>query len=1342
MSPQSERSIRLEVILSSSQPQLLEGLDIWLHLGLLSDAQVKQLCQTYLTCPLPQQVPVAKIPTPTPVAVATKARPARVAEPEAPPSKLKQIWDSLIAELSVRWLLFLGVFMVVVSSGLLAATQWEKFPAFGQYGVLLTYTLIFWGVSFWAGKQRNLQLTAQTLQLVTLFLVPVNFWAMDGFRLWGNPLEWLTVAIASAILTGIILVLLKTHSRRLAYLTPINYLALCYLHWGWGLARFSLVAVYLGIIGTAILLIWRYGMKRKEEGDKTSTSISASSQQSTKTNIGIVVYALTVLLVRAIFTNYVEITQLGLAIAICGWLCVWLSLQRPSPLSFAPPFSQGSWEGIGGVLLLLGWVVSVGSDPSWQAIAVSGLGLWFFANRLQRFWLVIDLTAILAIGLQAIWLFWRAVPSSLREQLFHIAINLTNAQDAPYALLSVALFPYVICVVILSDWLYRRQKIDLAEFTEAIALAFGLILTGVGLFNDLLRSINLLASTITLAIVNQRRPRTNLVYLTHVTGIIAVISAIDYLLPNLHEESWALILLVLMVGEWGFSVFALQIERKRQQENSRSEEGENPLPISSRNTIISLQHWQNSAWYIGLSLAALSYLLFTVDIESDSIWKLAWLTSPVSLTLVASQNETSRKELATKLSIGGLVLAQLLTLHIPDTRLVSLGIATGLMLVNTRYWQNILAAIITIGFGLLLYGFTLWEGIPGFDKFALSNWLLAFAIALNVLWLLRHTLVWRFQRRGVNVDPSPTPPLPGEGLSDSPSPTPLFKGGRGVRFPLTIEQIYAKASDGWAIGLSVFELSLITTHSLVLYFGYAPASVTVLISVIITWLGLAYRTWQQPNNWGIYLLGWGLELFTAEMLGVVGRSLVNLSIANIALGLITQLLGDWWRRRVGTNNFYNSFHVIPVLYGILAAGLRWGFFSNWSGLTTVGIALIAIGVGRRSRKLKPLVFLGLLGISVSAYEILFYQLSLLSGGGLGDGLIAMAALGTSIMYVYRVLSPWLLTYLNISLEELKIVAHLHWAWSSFLLISASLNPIKSSILVGLATGIFLIRYAIFQGRNHPKQSIAEIWIYLGIAEIFAMRLYWMNTPIAQLFADPLVPWRAAIATLPAIFIYLLPWENWGWPKRPWQVAAFVWPLVMILETSLVIHPTALLIVAGFYILLAQFQRQIRFTYLSALLIDWALWRWLSDLRFTNALWYVIPLGLSLLYIAQVDPDLKLPAQKESRHNLRLLAVGTICFVSLWTEQWTGLVSGTIAILVIFAGLALRIRAFLYMGTIAFLINATVQLVILNNIYSFLKWLIGLIVGILFIWIAATFETRREQIITLLRNWINELQNWE
>lgn len=72
-------------------------------------------------------------------------------------------------------MLFSEVFLVVLSSSVLAASQWEKFPGIGQYGVLLNYTLNFKGFTFWAGEQANLKLIAQTLLIVTLLLVPVNF---------------------------------------------------------------------------------------------------------------------------------------------------------------------------------------------------------------------------------------------------------------------------------------------------------------------------------------------------------------------------------------------------------------------------------------------------------------------------------------------------------------------------------------------------------------------------------------------------------------------------------------------------------------------------------------------------------------------------------------------------------------------------------------------------------------------------------------------------------------------------------------------------------------------------------------------------------------------------------------------------------------------------------------------------------------------------------------------------------------------------------------------------------------------------------------------------------------
>ncbi|NJS42066.1 hypothetical protein HC766_07495 [Candidatus Gracilibacteria bacterium] len=171
---------------------------------MLSDTEVKQLCRQYLVCQLeeqkadratteelapagisPQKVPALSTPATLPSTANSVAIPEKI---DRPPNFIVQMLNSLIAEISIVWLLFLGVFMVVVSSGVLAASQWERFPAAGQYGVLLAYTLIFWAIGSWANKQQNLQLTAQTLQGVTLLLVPYQFLG-DGY-FWIVAVSW------------------------------------------------------------------------------------------------------------------------------------------------------------------------------------------------------------------------------------------------------------------------------------------------------------------------------------------------------------------------------------------------------------------------------------------------------------------------------------------------------------------------------------------------------------------------------------------------------------------------------------------------------------------------------------------------------------------------------------------------------------------------------------------------------------------------------------------------------------------------------------------------------------------------------------------------------------------------------------------------------------------------------------------------------------------------------------------------------------------------------------------------------------------------------------------------
>ncbi|WP_421656708.1 hypothetical protein [Leptothermofonsia sp. ETS-13] len=242
MASSPERPIILELVVRSAHPSLLEGLDVWLQLGLLSDEVVRQICQEQLSCPLRQSVAITVEPEEAFIDPFSEPASPPLEEPAVvrPNSWLTQMMQSFMAEISVVWLLFLGVFMVVVSSGVLAATQWRNFSSIGQYLILLSYTLAFWVASILTRRRSALHLTSRMLQITTLLIIPVNFWMMDGFRLLSSPLGLVVAAIAAFSLTAITLHLLTPTSSESGntWLTAGTAIALSWLHWGWGWASF------------------------------------------------------------------------------------------------------------------------------------------------------------------------------------------------------------------------------------------------------------------------------------------------------------------------------------------------------------------------------------------------------------------------------------------------------------------------------------------------------------------------------------------------------------------------------------------------------------------------------------------------------------------------------------------------------------------------------------------------------------------------------------------------------------------------------------------------------------------------------------------------------------------------------------------------------------------------------------------------------------------------------------------------------------------------------------------------------------------------------------------------
>lgn len=1532
MSSPGSRLNQIEFRVAATHPELLAGLDIWLRLGLLSDAQVKELCRLYLVCALPS---VVSRPAPAPESPTAEQTPSKVAAsprpqvspaplPVAAPSFLMQILHSFMAELSVIWLLFLGVFLVVISSGVLAATQWQRFPAAGQYGVLLGYTLMFWLIGIRTGQQQNLRLTSRTLRIATLLLVPVNFWAMDTFGLWQQFWNWPVAGIAAITLSLMTWNLLKRDSN---FQWPaLNHLGLSYLHWGWGLAGFGLIAVYLGTIGTAIATLTqpRPQSDPTRQDSPSITSLFSTLASFPNKQITLIIYALVILLGRAIFVKGIPLSQLGLAIGICGALLAWF--EQPKGLNSSPqnstsqlnPATFFNGEKIGGLFLGFAWLVTVESVPS-QALLISGLGLWFFHRRLVRDWQRPDFLMLFLIGLQSLWLAWRLVPPLLQTQLISTLTQLTNSQETPGALLGIILFPYLILTVKITQGLYRIPQKNVAEFSEFLAYSLGAILTLLSLTNPAIRTLNFLGSTVLLGYSAQRYAigetqrsevstnrdlidKTNLaIYLTQSFSVLTICSGIDTQFPRVSLVIWATLLLSLMLVE--FEIFL----------------GLNTSALNETHRFGNLvRKTKESAWHFGLVLAGISFIIlnnFCTLLETEFVqnpgWCVIWLITPIALTIVAQFPNHSHQKLATYLSTAALFLAQLFSGRWPGNQLVSLGIAALVMVVNTHTRPQFPLALITLGVHLSFLTVLLREKIFGFPSNLAAAWYITGALIITGLWLFRWQILRKSQQLSQSESSTDSPSLQSESVQnrelkltqllssyaqaldgwaivlcsselvllalytatdesknypfailvsgltiliasacrswESPRqenalwlsiiaiivaqfslfPTPATRlAGLGVATGLMIGhsryfpqvsvavitlgfcltflaatfaefhlisewqwamagalttlilwlmqrrlthwknatttagvppnlrgqlvQIYAQATDIWAGTFSIVLLISLSVHSIALYKDISAVisrpSLETVIATVLTMTAIFYRSYPQPSPWGIYSLAWGLEILTAEILGFSGRELIPLAIANVILGLLIQVLGDWWRRQLAKtqtlSSRFPSFHIIPLLYAALGASLRTGVFASWTGLTTLAIALTALGVGRRQESFKPFVYLGLLGISASAYEILLYQMSQATKGAAGDGFILLATLGTSLVYAYRILSPWLMSYLPLTRKELTFITHLHWAWSSLLLVIATRYPIESNLYLGLGTGAFLVQYAIWQGRRHPQAFWGENWVYIGFVETLAIRLYWLSTPVAQFIGGPLFLWKTAVGTVFAYFLYILPWDAWGWSKRPWKVFAILIPLIALIETKGTFHPLSVLIAAVFYSFLAWDNRQIRFTYISIALINWVLLRWFWQLGFTQTEWYSTPLGLTVLYGVQVDPWLKQSLQKEGRHGLRLLVIGIICLVPLLTQQGNGLVAAGFSLVALMAGLALRIRAFLFVGTLIFMLNAFYQLVVLIFDYPFIKWVIGLAFGTAFIWIAATFETRRDRITLLIQQWITELQQWD
>ncbi len=422
--------LSFEVYIKANNPNLLTGLERWLELGLISQTQVKKIGRYNLSCTLPE----TKVVTTTPKVqtTASKVTAKELVKITDKPNIINRIWQGFLDELSIRWLLFLGIFLVVVSSGVLAASQWQNFSRFGQYLVLLVYTLGFWGIGFWSSKQENLQLTSQTVKAIALLLVPINCWSISYLGLGNSILEWITLIVALIILTTIVCLLSRFKQKSNYKLFISLFLLLSCLHLIWQFIPILWLAIYGSIAVIGLSHYWFLLPKKKYPLFNLLFLLSAWS----------------LLLIRVLLTKENLITHCGLAIAIFGWILATIylaqerrvqtiSLNRQIARQLTNTFLSKVVQTISLILFVVTWLVSVlgGIFNSpwffWQTVGTSALAIHLFSQRLTLYWRKRDLTAIFFIGLQTLYVSKELIPPQLRNNALDLAVTISKTEYLP-----------------------------------------------------------------------------------------------------------------------------------------------------------------------------------------------------------------------------------------------------------------------------------------------------------------------------------------------------------------------------------------------------------------------------------------------------------------------------------------------------------------------------------------------------------------------------------------------------------------------------------------------------------------------------------------------------------------------------------------------------------------------------------------------------------------------------------------------------------------------------------------------------------------------------------------------
>ncbi len=318
------------------------------------------------------------------------------------------------------------------------------------------------------------------------------------------------------------------------------------------------------------------------------------------------------------------------------------------------------------------------------------------------------------------------------------------------------------------------------------------------------------------------------------------------------------------------------------------------------------------------------------------------------------------------------------------------------------------------------------------------------------------------------------------------------------------------------------------------------------------------------------------------------------------------------------------------------------------------------------------------------------------------------------------------------------------------------------VLVGLAAA--LISLAALPGRDPLNLSESGRMVYVYAAEaVLSLLFVHIRLTMPELFRGYLLPYWPFIVMVIAFvgigvgeMLAKLRMNVLSEPLRrtgiflPLLPAIGYWVHVEQMGRASIVgeYSTVLFFIGLLYIVLAMWRQSFLYGALAGLAGNGALWALLHEHGFeilAHPQMWLIPPAVSVLGAAQINRDRLSEAQLTA---IRYLAV-TVIYVSSTGEMflqgvgeslWLPMVLAALSVLGVFAGILMRVRAFLYLGA-SFLLLSLVSMVwhAARNIgHVWPWWAFGIALGLAILALFGVFEKKRNEVLGVLE----EMREWE